>query len=373
MPRMNFSTENLRQVFAEEGKYDHFRQLCSSLVRGEDVYELDDQGNERKVSKSDANRAVRKVLMEVCGITEADMNSKKARKRKEEAHKNEIFEIIEEDVDFKINEGFEESEWFNQFVDMKNVKLGDANEFETPDKSVLVVAEIAGDHHDITMQQLGEGERFPVKTSSYGIKIGKDIDLIILGRVDYTKLVDKITEAFVQFVQNMMYTETYNASSKLPSGSGLIGSGTLGASTKAKFDAIIEKVGALNNSEVVIMGTKNALKKLNDLSDVDWRADSQKEAVANSGRLGSYEGTELFEIPQRVKIGDINSYLFDNDVLLIMPVIEDKFVKFVDEGETEIFEVTDKAQLVDDFQTYEVKRTMGIAVVLGQYFGRWNL
>lgn len=149
MPKMNFSTQNLHTVFAEEGKYENFRNLCFNLVRKNDIYELDNDGNERKVSRTDANRAVRKVFMDVCGLSEEDLKSAKKRKRAENAHKYEIFEIIEEDIDFYINEGFQQSEWFNNLVDGRNLALGDANEFEIPDKSMLVVAEIARGHHDI--------------------------------------------------------------------------------------------------------------------------------------------------------------------------------------------------------------------------------
>ena len=113
----NFSTQNLREVFAEGNKYESFRSLASNLVRGNAIYELDDNGNERTVNKSDANKAIRKVFMEVCGLTEEDLKSKKKRERAERLHGVEIFEIIEEDIDFVINEGWRESEWFNTFVE----------------------------------------------------------------------------------------------------------------------------------------------------------------------------------------------------------------------------------------------------------------
>ena len=37
-----------------------------------------------------------------------------------------------------------------------------------------------------------------------------------------------------------------------------------------------------------------------------------------------------------------------------------------------IFEVTEKAKLIDDFDTYEMSRRMGADVVLGSYFGYWK-
>lgn len=370
----NFSTQNLRDVFAEENKYENFRRIASNLVRGNAIYELDDDGNERCVSNSDANKAIRKVFMQICGLTEDDLRSRKKRHRAEKLHGVELFEIIEEDIDFRINEGFQNSEWFEQFVEMKSHALGDANSFIMPEaKQYLIVGDVSGDHHDITMQQLDQGAEFMVKCTNHAVKIGKDIDLIILGRYDYTKMVSKIAEAYVKNIQEMVFADVYAASDKLPSGSMFKKSGALSSATKANFDELIENVQIANDAEVVIMGTKAALKKITALADVDWATLAQKESITNTGRLGMYEGTTLIEVPQRLKIGGSFEKLLPNDKLLFMPVTNDKFVKFFDEGETEIFEITDKADLKDDFQTYEVHRAYGHEVILGQYFGEWTI
>lgn len=373
---MYFSTQNLRNVFAEEGKYEGFRSVASSLVRGQDVFELDDNGNERRVSNADANKAIRKVFMEICGLTEDDLKSRKKRERAEKLHNTELFEIIEEDVEWVINEGFQENEFFNRFVEKKSHALGDANSFYIEDKQYLIVGNYAGDHHDVTIQQIGEGEEISVKCTSHTVKIGKDIDLIILGRYDYAKMIRKISEAYINDTQNMIFANFYAASDKLPANSGLKMTGALSSATKENFDRLIENVQIINNSEVIIVGTKVALKNLNALADVDWATVEQKESMMNTGRLGMYEGTALMEVPQRLKIGgslaNDADRLIPNDTLLILPINEEQFVKFFDEGETQIFEVTEKASLKDDFQTHEVRRDYGCDVVLGQYFGRWD-
>lgn len=373
---MYFSTQNLRNVFAEEGKYEGFRSVASSLVRGQDVFELDDNGNERRVSNADANKAIRKVFMEICGLTEEDLKSRKKRERAEKLHNTELFEIIEEDVEWVINEGFQENEFFNRFVEKKSHALGDANSFYIEDKQYLIVGNYAGDHHDVTIQQIGEGEEISVKCTSHTVKIGKDIDLIILGRYDYAKMIRKISEAYINDTQNMIFANFYAASDKLPANSGLKMTGALSSATKANFDRLIENVQIINNSEVIIVGTKVALKNLNALADVDWATVEQKESMMNTGRLGTYEGTTLMEVPQRLKIGgslaNDADRLIPNDTLLILPINEEQFVKFFDEGETQIFEVTEKASLKDDFQTHGVRRDYGCDVVLGQYSGRWD-
>ena len=47
---MRFSTEHLRKVFEDADKYENFKKLTYNLNHGIDIYEYDDDGNQRKVS-----------------------------------------------------------------------------------------------------------------------------------------------------------------------------------------------------------------------------------------------------------------------------------------------------------------------------------
>lgn len=120
---IRFSTEHLRTVFADEDKYKNFKKLTYDLNHGNDIYEYDKEGNQRKISKKEANKAVRKILMEVCDLTEEDLKSAKTRKRALKKHAPEVFELIESDIDFKVETGFRENEWFKNYVDMRNIAL----------------------------------------------------------------------------------------------------------------------------------------------------------------------------------------------------------------------------------------------------------
>lgn len=224
------------------------------------------------------------------------------------------------------------------------------------------------------MQKLGEGEAFSVKTANYAIKVGMDIDVYLLGRKDWSKFVDAVARAYSIQVQNDMFAEVMAAGEKLPTNEQFNKTMELSAANKDTFDELISDVSTANGGvDVVIMGTKTALKKLTALADIDWVSNSQKEQVAELGRLGSYEGTTLIEIPQRFALNDVTRKLIPTDKLLIMPNVDNKFVKFVDVGETEIVEVTEKADRKDDFMTYEVQREMGIATILDKYFGQWTI
>lgn len=49
---------------------------------------------------------------------------------------------------------------------------------------------------------------------------------------------------------------------------------------------------------------------------------------------------------------DITKKLMDPKTLFIMPQVEDKFIKFVDVGETEIYEITDKGDRISELMKY---------------------
>lgn len=374
--RANFSTQHLSNVFAEEGKYENFRKLCYDLNHGNEIFEYDDEtGFARAISKHDANKAIRKVLMEVAEITEDDLKSTKTWQRKLSKHEDEIFELIEEDIEFKVETGLRENDWFQDYIEYRNIKLGDDEEFWIKDNTGLfVVAKISGDHHDLTMQHLNAATPMRVHTNKYGIKVGKDIDLIILGRVDFTEWTDKVAQSFAYFILETAFTEVYASTAKVTPETQFNKTGTLSPSTKAKFDQLIEDVATANNSDVVILGTKTALKQINALADVNWISASQKESVAMTGRLGAYEGTVLVEVPQRFALGDTTRPLLSNDKLLIFPVTQEPFVKVLDKGEVRIVERGENyADLADDFRTYEVQREIGVATIIGNYFGVWNM
>lgn len=278
-----------------------------------------------------------------------------------------------------ISNGFKDNEFFNDFVDYRNLALGDAYEFYSEDDVILAISEIGVSHHDFYLQRLGKGQATTIPYKRYGAAVGADINLYMIGREDWATLCNAIAKAFAIQIQQEIYGQLLTAANAIPASirNGFVGTGALSATTKDDFDEIISNVQTANESEVVILGTKTALKKLNALSDVTWRAASLKEDVSHTGRMGDYEGTVLMELPQRFTSKTDLTPLVDNTKLWILPASQtDKFIKMVDVGETEIDEITEKGEehgRIDDIMKYEVQRSYGIATMLGRYFGQWTL
>lgn len=345
------------------------RNLMFDVAGKKTIYDAE---SDRTVSLQEASDKIRQFCLETLGLNEKSSQRDINRALKRESAL-ELFEMIEEVVDLQISTGWQDDEFFNNYVEEMNMQDGDAPEFYTKNDVILTVTKVAGDHHDLITQKLGEGETITIPTYVYAVKVGTDIRLFLTGRRDWNDFIDAVATAFKKKIQAELYTQVMSASSKIPASSQFNKTGALSSSTKDTFDTLIEDVAAANaGAGVVIMGTKTALKKLNALTSVDWRSYSQKESVANSGILGTYEGTTLVEIPQRFADNDTATKLVDNTKLLIMPMVDDKFVKFVDYGETTL-EVTDRGETMNDQQTYELQRRMGVGTVISKYFGTWTL
>lgn len=374
MKKLNFSN-HVMNVFSEmETNYDEVKNLMFDLTMGNEIY---DEESGRVIPKAEADAKLRSICQKVFGVNEN--SSKRELKRAYREHGREFFDIIEEVIDVVISNGFKDNEFFNNFVDYRNIALGDAYEFYMEKDVILSIAKVGVSHHDYILQRLGKGETLTIPYQRYGAAVGADINLYMIGRIAWTDLTNAIAKAFTVQIQQEIYAELLSAANKIPSAirTGFVGSGLLSATTKDAFDTIISNVQTANESNVVILGTKTALKKLNALSDVNWRAQSLKEDVSHSGRMGDYEGTVLMEIPQRFTSMTDLTPLVDNTKLWILPADQtDKFIKMVDVGETEIDEITEKGEehgRWDDIMKYEVQRSYGIATQLGRYFGQWTL
>lgn len=372
--KINFSA-HVMNVFNEmETNYEEIKNLMYDLAMGNEIYDAE---SERVIPKNEAEEKLRTVCQKVFGVT-AD-SSKRELKRAYRDHGREFFDIIEEVIDVVISNGFKENEFFQNFVDYRNLALGDAYEFYSEEEVILSIAKVGVSHHDYILQRLGKGETFTIPYARYGAAVGADINMYMIGREDWSALTNAIARAFSVKIQQEVYAQLLSAANSIPASirSGFVGTGVLGSATKDAFDAIISNVETANESTVVILGTKTALKKLNALSDINWRAASLKEDVSHSGRMGDYEGTTLMEIPQRFTSKTDLTPLIDNTKLWILPASQtDKFIKVVDVGETEIDEITEKGEehgRWDDIMKYEVQRSYGISTILGRYFGQWTI
>lgn len=374
MPKMVFDARVMGVFEAHKTNYELMNNLMQDVALGRELYDAE---NEKVLTKAEANAKILAFSRDVLGIT--NIKDRKEVRRALRDNGRVFYDIIEDTIDTVVSVSFQESEWFNALVDQINLSYGDRQDFivKTQD-AILAVAKVGESHHDHILQRLRAGQRFSVSTARYGVKVGADINKYLLGDVDWTQLIEAIAKAFILKIQEEIYAEVDSAAAKLPVQEGFVGTGTLAKGVmKDKFDQIIENVSDANDgADVVIMGTKSALRKLTVLADVTWADEDAKKSVTHTGRLGDYEGTTLVEVPNRFKDKTFTTKVFNSGKLIILPKIDDRFIKFVDEGDTEIVENTEKGEgsgRIDDVMSYEVQRRFGVATVIGRQFGQWTL
>jgi len=357
MKKITFSSADTREVFAKENRnYEEFSKLMFDTAVGK-----------QEVSAEDANKKIREVMFEVLGVDENC--SKKELRKAIRRHKIDVFEVIEETIETLLVSGWGNDPFFNEYVEIKSMAIGDTNEFYVPDESILTVAELAGNHHDLFRQRLGAGRTFSVKTSWYGIKIYAEYELFMAGHVDWAGFVNKIYEAFDKKVNDMVYAAVMSAGSAVTPSAQFNKSGSL---SKDTLVTLVEDVQTANGVEAVIMGTKTALSKVADLTPVTWYSGNMKDERNTTGKLGIWEGIKLVEIPQSFAPNDTTTKLVANNKLLVMPEVENKFIKIYDEGDAQIKEVSDGNTNMDKTIEYEYQQKLGVATVINRRFGTYT-
>lgn len=332
-------------------------------------------GNVDGVTPREANDKIVKMYREAIGL---DANARPIEVRKAIRRNYNLLMALTEDVlNIELQTGMRDDMFFMNYVDQRNIALGDENNFYVPDNSVLSVSKVSGNHHNLIRQKLGAGQNFAVPTTWYGIKVYAEFERLMTQAEDWATFVRKVTEARLRYIYEAVYASLAELETKL--GQAWIGTGELTANSKDELVDLITKVSVASGSEVTIFGVKSDLSKLSAMADIQWMPEIAKEEYyRNGGHVGIWEGARVAEIGNALKAGaGINSatveYAIPTGRLYIIPTdTANKFIKLVNEGDTLVTSVTDMATNRDMSYEYEVLFKMGIAVVLSSVIGVWK-
>lgn len=308
-----------------------------------------------KFSKNDAAEVLRQAFIDLNGgSTKIDFKSLRR-------NQIEIFEIMEEILELTVLSGLPDDSFFHEFVDFRNVALGDQNSFYIPDNTMLTVSEIADGTSVLRRQRLDVGTNVSINTSWKGIKIYEHLTRLMSGRVDFNEMLIAIEKAFRLRINDEIYDAFIGSFASLPTG----------FTTSGSFDEdglldIIMHVEAATGKNAIIAGTKKALKKI----ATAVVADSAKEDVYRMGHYGSFNGTPITSIRQVHQVGTYTFKLSDNDLYVV--AAETKPVKFVTEGEMRIIP-GDALANADLTQDYFSATQYGTGVAITDLYGKYEI
>ena len=124
----------------------------------------------------------------------------------------------------------------------------------------------------------------------------------------------------------------------------------------------------------------DAIRAYYDSIELTVWAESPQDAVKRYWRSAQCKKGRVYAFVDHAKLMRAVDAIYENSFVaanFVRKTIEERIgnnciVRFVDGGET-VLEVSDKGATMDDRQTYEVQRRMGIGTVITQYFGTWDL
>lgn len=363
--RLNFNemSDTIREKFENEVTYMDFSRLCIDTAKK----------SVKKYSLDEANEAIRNTIKEMAGLSDKPTAREVKRAFKRTSVREAVFEVIEDTLDDFLITGWSDSPVWRKYVESKIGAYGQTNSFYVKDNCILTVSEIADGHHSIERQRLGAGKEFRVNVKSYGVKVYMEMARFLQDVEDWSALIAKIADAFTRQINTQLYNALVGAGKNLPVPSVWNIEGKLEAANHDKFVQLITDVQLATGGVATIVGTKAALAGLKNLGDVAWVSDSAKEDVYKMGRLGTFEGTQILELPQAFNYNDVEKHLGNDNVLFIMPSNIDQFIKLFYEGTDETLELSNAGDNADDTKEYEFRCRYGIAAVTNVRFGTWTI
>lgn len=322
----------------------------SDLARlGLDVY----QNKNVMFNDVSGEDALRNAINEACGGV---FNYKNFR-----ARKYDVFSIIEETLDATL--GVVITNQFDSLAEVKNVAVGEKPVFRVNDPSLFRIARIAGGTNDLRRQKI-LNRKFEVDTDYFGVKIYAELELFVAGLVDWSAMVNRLTLSFANDMGIRIYEAIAQSYTALNSVYGVTGS----YDEDVLFEIIQHVEAKADGRKAVVMGTKKALRKVSKELNL---SDAMKDKFNQVGYIGQVGGTDLVLLPQAHKVGT-DEFFVDDNMLLVVPQNE-KLVKVVVEGDTQMIEVADAGARNDQQMEYLIQKKFGVGVMQSAVYGMYKL
>ena len=268
-----------------------------------------------------------------------------------------VFAIMAEIMPSSINASLAGT--FERFAEIKDTALGDKNSFHVEDNQLFPVITSARGTQDIERSTL-LNRQFSVPTSNKFVKIYAELDELMGGRVDFARMVARVSESFAHeaglMISNAIYT-SYSSVGTNYKATGAFDDGTL--------DDIIANVkSATGATRIQIFGETKSLKQVADIFGYSDRALDDANGI---GYYGNYGDAEMIALPQAY-LARTQTFSVDRNHIIIVPATE-KIVKFVMEGDPKVGATNafDRNDLQEEYLWGRMMGATAITVQEGKY------
>lgn len=315
------------------------------------------------VTASERDEAIRKEFFNVLGLTEG--YSKRAFRNAWRDNKNKVYAITEEIAIQLLNNGdLEKDSFFNNFVEVRNLALGDSIEFIVEAENEIEFAEFSGSHMNLRRQRIENYGAFVPEMKEYGIRVYTYWEQVAAGRISFDVLVNKIALAMNKKLADVAQATFADALKNLPT------EFKVNAGGRLEEEAVLEMlahVEAANGTKPKLVGTEAALRKLTGVTDIAKYSSNMKDAVNENGLLSVWNGYVLMPIKQGHKLGTFE-FTMDNEVIYAL-CGDEKPVKLALEGDVIVKEVSDGLTNADMSLEQAVSFKAGYGIQYNKLFG----
>ena len=285
------------------------------------------------------------------------------------AHKTECFEVMENVLNVNLPLAWENSPFYDQFVEVKNgsLEIGDANEFIVDDASVLFASRFSGNYWSVDRQKLQGRKSFSLQTEWIAIRVYDELERFLKGTVTLAEMVAKLQKAFQDEIDSRIFTSFNGIGTYLPAKFQESGS-----YDKDTMSDLIQRVQVASQKNVILAGTRSALANIVEGVDAHRMSERQKEELATKGALLDLTGLGIsaIEIPQVFVRGSYD-FKVDNKSIFVLPE-GTKPVKLFFEGDTRARELGEKDN--DDMTVDTTIQTkLGTGIVVSSLVGKYTI
>lgn len=306
---------------------------------------------------------IRQLIFREIGVESYDSKTFRRAMRENEA---KVFNIIEDLIDAVLADGeWTEDAFIQEFVEVKNLALGDKNEFYVEGKNALEVVEFSGNHYDLPRRRVDVGQAFQVDVKDFGIRVYEEFERVASGRSDSGKLIVFAQEAVGKKLKDLAKTTFAAAVENIPTVNKVTGS-----YNEKKILDMLAHVEAENGTKPQLVAPATTLRRLQNVKDLSV-SDGMANTLNNNLYLPVWNGYKCVELKQGHKIGTLDFVMPDNVIYAISP--DTKLVKMVLEGETRVKDVADYQENADLTIEHALSFKAGCAVAYAGVIGTITL
>ena len=304
-------------------------------------------------SVEDGNDLLRKAIMEVAGCKDGwDYYTF-------QHNKNLVFKLLSEVLEETVGEAIINK--YNDWVDFRSVALGDTIEFRVPNTDLFEVGIVADGTDNLRRQRIMHG-KIAMQSFQLGVKIYEEFLMFRLGRINWVDLVNRVAKSVDNALMQIIVKQIENAYGTQELGDNYTFKGTY---ADEELVRVIQNVEAKTGQRVAIYGSASALAKVRMESSALF-SERDKEDLRNNGHVGMFNGRECIELPNFMDKND--NLVLSNAHLFIVPA-GTKIIKLLNEGNAEVYEVTDQHNRADNQIEYQFVSRYQLGVLKSNVYG----